>query len=349
MGAPMIIFRLDATSKIGSGHAMRCRAIARALEDAGAGASFAVATRESAEFLRALGCDARVLGGDPMLLTKDDGLALACLAEKEAAGAVFVDTYGVTDAFFEGLQSGNFRIAYLDDLYTFEFGKTDAPLHRPVDLVLNYSFYADESSYRDIYGRGTYMLLGPRYAPLGEGFIGRRARAADVVQDILVTTGSTNPDHVLERMARACLDACDANIHVVVGPKASFGIEGLELSESETGRLVLLHDVHNMANLMQRCDMAVTAGGTTLYELCSMRMPTIAIPIVENQQKNVEGFVALGLGVALEQDAPETELASVIGVMASNPDDRRKYASRMGEVVDGKGSHILANELAQLA
>lgn len=349
MADPLIIFRLDATSKIGSGHAMRCRAIARALNVAGARTVFAVASQESADFLAAIGCDARVLGGDPLRLTEADGLALTQLAHTEGAGVVFIDTYGVTKPFFSALQDQRFRVAYLDDLYTFELGKMEAPIRRPVDLVLNYSFYANERTYSDVYGQRQRKLLGPRYAPLGEGFVGRRARSADVVRDLLVTTGSTNPDHMLERMAKGCLDGCDANVNVVIGPKASFDVAQLGVCDAELRRLCLRHDVRDMAALMERCDMAVTAGGTTLYELCAMSIPTITIPIVDNQLQNVQSFAALGLGVALSRCDIDEKLTGLADEMAGSLTNRRRYISRMGEVVDGRGSQLVAGEIVSLA
>lgn len=39
-----------------------------------------------------------------------------------------------------------------------------------------------------------------------------------------------------------------------------------------------------MSELMQQCDMAVSAAGSTLYELCACGMPTITYVLADNQK-----------------------------------------------------------------
>ncbi|NLV76359.1 MAG: UDP-2,4-diacetamido-2,4,6-trideoxy-beta-L-altropyranose hydrolase, partial [Tissierellia bacterium] len=46
-------------------------------------------------------------------------------------------------------------------------------------------------------------------------------------------------------------------------------------------------NVKNMKNLMINNDLAISAGGNTLYELCACGIPTIAIIIADNQLKFV--------------------------------------------------------------
>ncbi len=43
-----------------------------------------------------------------------------------------------------------------------------------------------------------------------------------------------------------------------------------------------------MKNLMINNDLAISAGGNTLYELCACGIPTIAIIIADNQRKFVQ-------------------------------------------------------------
>lgn len=345
MDTPLVLFRLDATSQIGSGHAMRCRSIADALNDVGARVAFVVGTQESADFLSGLGLDSHVINGDPMRLGREDGAALGRYANDINARVIFVDTYGVTPEFFKGLGTCGARIAYLDDLYTFELGRLDSPVRWPVSLVLNYSFYADEDAYRNVYEGDVRFALGPGYAPLGKNFKGRRARAGRMVRDIMVTTGSTNPKGTLELMTKACLSACDATIHVVVGAKSTFDIDAFHANAAGENHLDILHNISDMASLMERCDMAVSAGGTTLYELCAMGMPTVAMPIVDNQQQNVESFGVRGLGVALPGNISLSAVLSAIRTLTVDSKTREDLSVRMRECVSGNGCDLIAESL----
>lgn len=53
-------------------------------------------------------------------------------------------------------------------------------------------------------------------------------------------------------------------------------------------RLYLHTDVQDMAGLMAKCDLAVTAGGTTIYELAAVGVPFLCFSYAENQEALTE-------------------------------------------------------------
>lgn len=50
-------------------------------------------------------------------------------------------------------------------------------------------------------------------------------------------------------------------------------------------------DAEHMKTLMLESDVAISAGGQTLYELASVGLPTIAIQVVDNQSEDISGFL----------------------------------------------------------
>ena len=46
---------------------------------------------------------------------------------------------------------------------------------------------------------------------------------------------------------------------------------------------------------MRDSDIAVTAGGSTMYELSALGVPMVCFSFVDNQERIVEGFVERGL------------------------------------------------------
>lgn len=334
-----VVIRLDATSFIGSGHVMRCIAIAQGIEASGGEVRFAVSCDESAEFLASRGYTAEVLGGDPMRLGYDDAKLLGDCCLGWGSRALFVDTYAVTSGFFDGLQESRamgIRVGYLDDLYTFELGVDTGIVPRNVDFVLNYSLYASERDYLYAYSDlGTALFLGPGYAPLRHEFWERGERMCrDGVRDVLVTAGATNPRRALERFALLAREAFpEADVHVVVGPSASFDgpKEGIDL----------LGPQDSLLPLMRACDVCITAAGTTLYELSAVGVPSLAVAIVDNQVENATAFNRLGLGfghcAAESNDVLLGELRSL-----RDADERRRLMGRMRDVVRGDGAEIVA-------
>lgn len=55
----------------------------------------------------------------------------------------------------------------------------------------------------------------------------------------------------------------------------------------------------DLAPLMREADLVVSAAGITLYELCAVGVPTVAVPIVDNQLANALGFAKRGCGAAI--------------------------------------------------
>lgn len=340
---PRAIVLLDATDRIGSGHAMRCMAVAQALGELGCEVFFAVQCKESAEFVASLGYRAEVLGGDPMRLGERDGRTLASLCAHEGAAIALVDTYAVTDGFFSGLadaKPGSLCIAYLDDSYTFGLGNLVVPKAWPVDVVLNYSLYADERAYREAYEDGkASLLLGPTYVPLRREFLTAPAHGVrHEISDVLVTTGATNPDGTLERLARLAREAFEgAAIHVVVGASARF--------DGATDGLDILGPQPSLLPLMERCDACISAAGTTIYELSALGVPALSLAIAANQEQNAHAFSKLGLGLSCGANATDGE---IFGSMCKLRDDaalRAKCAERMREKVPGDGALRIAAAL----
>lgn len=339
----MVVFRLDAGPVIGSGHIMRCLAIAGELPGMGEEALFVVSDEESAALVSRCGGRAWVIGGDPLSLSQSDGARLGAVCRELEASSVLVDTYAASDAFFAALTDSAPRgtiVSHIDDCFTFSEGRTATPRDRGVDLVVNYGFAFREEDYRDASVRGARVLVGPRYAPVRAGFSGG-FEVREQVERVMVTSGSTNPGGSLERMVAGIRGSgIVCRVLVVVGRQASFDESCLEGCTSE-----VYHDVSDMAELMRGSDVVVSAAGTTLYELACVGVPTIALPIVENQLPNAEGFSRLRLGPAMTRlgwsaSDVSTLLPPLADVMA-----RHDRSNRLSSVVDGKGARYIAQAL----
>lgn len=86
----------------------------------------------------------------------------------------------------------------------------------------------------------------------------------------------------------------DITVHIVAGAYNK-NKEQLKQLGSSFKRVELHENVTEMAKLMAFCDIAITAGGTTTYELCACGIPSIAIALADNQLNNVKRFAEEGL------------------------------------------------------
>lgn len=293
-----IYFRVDGSSTIGAGHVVRCVSIAQEVEVHGGRAVFVSSNEESAKILRKYNFESLLIGGDPKHLGEFDAQQLANVMDGNTS--VLVDSYGVTDEFFDTCVNLGLKVAYIDDMYTYETGGLSDPVRRNVRVLINYSFGSSEEDYAKVYrGADTKLLIGPKYAPVRKIFREKAGQyqVRDKVENVLITTGSTNPSRSLEKISQGCRDALpDVHISVVVGPNAVF-----DDSLVSKLNLHLIKGVTDLSDYMLASDLVISAAGITLYELYTLGVPTIAVPIVENQLTNARGFRNSTHGYALNR------------------------------------------------
>lgn len=344
-GKRLVVMRADGDGSLGVGHIMRCAAIAREVLALGGEILFAVSDEASAELAGSVGFRTEVLAGDRWSLGDGDGSALGALATAWGARSVLVDSYAVSDRFFEGYRrsSKGLPIGYVDDLYSFADGILSRPRGLDVDMVLNYMFGFGESDYDSAYSRAVDLLVGPAFAPVRSEFRAAAHTFGPEVKRILVTTGSTNPNSSLERLVLACRKgAPGAVIDVVVGAAAGFDTA----LAGGRGNLVIHRGLTDLAPLMEDADVAVSAGGSTLYELACAGIPAVAVPIVENQMRNISGFSSSGCGIGITKlDWHVEEVSSAVSRFLGSSDFREKASLRCLSAVDGRGAARIAKRL----
>ena len=102
-----------------------------------------------------------------------------------------------------------------------------------------------------------------------------------------------------------------------------------------------------MAKLMLQCDLAVTAGGTTVYELCALGVPFVCFSYAENQEALTEyaGRQKIGLCAGKYHGDSAGTLDNIGNLVRRAAEDwqlRRQLSQRAKGLVDGLGAKRLA-------
>lgn len=341
----MIWIRADGNSDIGTGHLMRCLAVARQLQKFGAQVRFLVAGKEAGAFLQKRGQSFHVLHSDYRRMEEELPL-LNPLLERERPALVLIDSYFVTKDYLKTL--GRYaKTAYIDDRCLFSY---------PVDMVINYNIYASTKEYAET-GSGVQpaFLMGPLYAPLREEFRGVDYEVRKEPEHVLITTGGSDKYNLSGRILQEALGQERINrlhYHVISG---AFN-ENLPYLEElcENRENVHIHrDVTRMAGLMKECDIAVTAGGSTMYELCAVGLPIICFSFVDNQERIVETFARQGLvcyggNYLKEKEKLIINVLQWLEKLAWDSKARKVFCERERKLVDGLGAERIAEALLRL-
>lgn len=354
----MLIIRADGNAKIGAGHLMRCLTIAQAVERQG-GASkilFLCADEDSAEMVRVHGFRAEVLhtdyrnmeselredAGQNRDVSNAVGKTLWDMWINDTSNCILVDSYYVTDAYLEGLKRYG-RVFLMDDMQNHTY---------PADGVINYNLFADSELYAKLYeGETVRLCLGSGYVPLRQQFRNVDYQVRDVVEEVLLTTGGGDADNI----AGSILDAVyrdSVRYHVLVG-RFSPHFESWRKRAEQISNLEINFDVKNMAELMTRCDLAITAGGSTIYELAAVGVPFICFSYAENQEALVEYMDRENIGMnagAWHRDAAATlkQIGGQFVKLCENVNLRSQCSGRERRLIDGQGAERLAEILTAM-
>jgi UDP-2,4-diacetamido-2,4,6-trideoxy-beta-L-altropyranose hydrolase len=340
---PALVIRADAGVRLGSGHVMRCLALAQEWRARGGAVTFLCAELgESLERrLRAEGMGLQRLAGEPF--GAGDAAAVLGLAGSQRAAWAVVDGYGFGADYQRLIRAGGERLLVLDD-----YGHAGA---YDCDAILNQNLHADQGLYANRAAH-TQLLLGPRFALLRREFQAVRPgepSGTGQLREVLVTLGGSDPDNLTRVVLEGLVQAGAAGLHlsvVVGGANPHWG--ALQAEWGRSPAVTLLRDVPDLPARMAAADLAVSAAGSTCWELCCLGVPFLTVVTADNQRGiaralDQEGVAqALGEGAALQPGAVAQAVARLAGDVAL----RQMMSHRGRALVDGRGAARVVDVLA---
>ena len=335
LSLPPLVLRADASTQIGTGHVMRCLALAQAWQDVGGHAIFVMTTRTPVleARLQSEGMEVVHLSAQPG--STDDAIQTAELAWEMCAPWVVVDGYHFDPAYQRQIKEAGHRLLVIDDK-----GHAD---HYYADVVLNQNLHAYEGLYesREPY---TQLLLGPRYVLLRREFWKWRRRKRSipkVARKVLVTLGGSDPNNVTLKAIKALQKVETQELDVVVVAGGSNPrYEQLQSAVQDSDLSIRLErSVRDMSELMVWADIAVSSGGTTVWELAFLGLPTIVGIAAPVEQLLVDGLKRLGLFACVGwfKNLSVSRLSEHLEKLIQDKETRKRMSLLGQQVVDGNG------------
>ncbi len=256
---------------------------------------------------------------------------------------LIIDTYNIDEEFFYNIKKHLNKICYLDDINKFIY---------PVDVLINGNITAEYTTYKR-YHESEIMLLGVKYNLIREEFknISRR-KLEHKVNKIMITTGGTDPNNLSVKYIRAILSHEQLNgltINVIIGN--TFGNKDELKRISQDNSNVILHENPKlMSTIMLDSDIAISAGGSTLYELCACGTPTIAFIMVDNQEFIVKKMDELGYikSIGWYHKLGKNTLLNELNKLIVDYNLRQEMSHNGQKLVDGNGAKRIVREIEKL-
>ncbi len=315
-----IVIRADGGKKIGLGHIMRTLVLAKQLK------SFSEVCyvcsgeenfKEGVQYIKQQGYAV-------VMISKDK-----CELKDIQADCLITDSYDVDEQYFSEMAKIFSVTGYIDDLNRHYFD---------VDFILNQNPYATELRYKTAHN--TKLFLGLSYVLLRDEFRAIKHRSISAkISDIMITMGGADPYGYTTRIIRQISTQFPTvRLHVVIG--AFF--EHIAEIEAMKDEHVIIYKSPKMSELMQKCDLAISACGGTVYELAACGVPTIGIPIVDNQKMTAHKMNALGVIKKVDIDGVGNAIKDL------HYQARIKMAQCQKQLIDGQGSQRMASEIQQI-
>lgn len=332
----MYIFRVDANEYIATGHLMRCMVIALELKSRGKDVLFCLAEDKFTSRLKANELTYIIMDSKWNELHNEIE-QLKEIVNKYNGEWLIVDTYQADAKYLESLEEVT-KVMYIDDLQKDIYN---------ISAVLNYIDWLDDNSYFDKYNNlDTKLMVGMKYTPLRSEFFNGND---EVKNSIMITTGGTDSYNLTSKILLELLNKSElaqVKYNVVVG-QLNENIEEIKRIAYDNRNVALHMDVDNMGELMRASDIAISAGGTTLLELCACGIPTVCFAFADNQielttQMDSHGIMICAGDVRTNEDICNDIGKSVVELFV-NKGKRAIIKNNMLKLVDGKGTRRIVD------
>lgn len=314
-----VLFRVAAGPRVGFGHLVRCRSLARAL-----GVAPRVVIRGNATTRRrAASLGWQVVAGQASRLAVDRPALLVIDDPSAAAAAVWL----------RAARRLAIPVASLHDVGL-------APVASQLSI--------DGSAGRTAACGTIAALRGPRFAVLDPAVAAvrrRRGRTASAPSVLVALGGGSHARRGITALVRA-LTAAAPGLEV----RVAAGFTATSRHRLPAGRFVFAPA--GLATELARATVAVVGGGVTAYEACALGVPAVVTAVVPAQQPTVAALARAGAVVAGGRFRSAGDARRLAGAIVRLLDDearRRALARRGRRLVDGRGALRVAAALRRMA
>ena len=240
-----------------------------------------------------------------------------------------IDSYLADLGYYKKVSQLVETIVYIDDYKRFSY---------PKGIIVNGNIYAKTLDYS--YNSENICLLGPEYVPLRKAFWDvPQKNIRENLEVVTIIMGGSDRLNITPSILKMLVDKFSKfKKNVIIGR----GFKDIgRIKKNMDRNTVLVHDpdASDMQRIMLDSDIAISAGGQTLYELARVGTPTIGICVAENQRLNLEywqkeEFVEYA-GLYYDNDLLEKIIIAINKFM---PYEKRVAQNKIGRCyVDGRG------------
>ncbi|MCH7964146.1 MAG: hypothetical protein IH852_09430 [Bacteroidetes bacterium] len=337
-----IFIRADGNKEIGYGHIKRAVIISEFLLKTRNINTILLSNSDTQNVVFADYSSIELINIDPECSIKDETEFVCKMAQKYQPLFIILDVLenDVNHLYMANLRKINVPIAVItDDSYKREIDS---------DLVLNGNpnqLYTDYGDLRHKY------LLGPKYFIMSSKYenIVATYPNKNKFKKVILTLGGSDHHNLTFKTIQALSNIDEIDEILIISSHATgYSLRLKSLLKNKKIKMVL--DVPTLAPYFQKADIAVTAGGNTLFERIATHVPGVTICQLQRQMEIADSFERMdvnyniGFGPDLTVEEIQTKTKSFI----LDYNKQLKQYEQSHNVIDGKGLKRFCQKLDQL-
>ena len=338
-----LLIRVDSTYESGMGHFMRTLALAQKWQKEKDNIYFLINDNENLKNRIISENMNYVVNPFKSGSVEDSKFLLSTVLEKNISW-VIVDGYVFNENYFDFLRDNKIKYLIFDD-----DGKKS---HYNSNIVLNQNLHGKHEWYDFKKENYTTLLIGTEFTLLRNEFLEFQDYTKNIktkAKHILVTLGGSDVKNyslvILEILNE--LEFNDFEVIVLIGANNLHEKELTDFIKYSNFDVKILKNVSNMPEIMEWADLAFSSGGTTVWELAFMGVPTIV-----GATSYVEEVLLTGLNdndlfktIGKLEDLDKKELINIFDYLINNKDAREKMSVDGKKFIDGYGSKRVIDEM----
>ncbi len=353
----MIVFRVDSSFQIGSGHVMRCLTLADEFRLLGFEITFVCRVHQGNlnSLIESRGYQVFELGVQAnnnhhenkniysewlgAAWTRDANDFISIIKDLQP-DIILVDHYALDYRWEHKIKLNTKKLVVIDDL-----------ANRPhfCDILIDQTLNRKVNDYRTLVPKNCRLLLGTSYAMLRPDFrewrnVSIENKKYNNMSTVLISLGGVDRDNITSDVMRALSDSeIKISSMVVIMGKNAPHLEHIKQLKSEMKiPTIVLSNIDNMAELMAKSDFAIGAAGATSWERCCMGLPTFMVVLADNQ-KEIASQLEISGAICLVNKPIYSTLVHMLKRISKEEIERMSWFAK--ELVDGYGASRVVNEV----
>ena len=354
-----IAFRVDSSAEIGIGHLIRCRSLAIHLKEVGHHVVFVSRDhkgnsnnlikienfklyelkRSNSKNFNFTNIYQKWLGISQLLDAKQTIQTL----ENLNIDWIIVDHYGISKQWHKEVKKNIKKIIVIDDLASKQYA---------CDAIINQNYNLDyKKLYKNRLHSNTQKFLGPRYSLIDPEYIKyqrKNNKKNREISNVFIYFGGEDNYKLTIKTIKALKDErlSYLKLHIVLPQKIDKKLMNYYLNlPLKNKNIFIYHQQRTLALIISKCDIAIGAGGSTLWERIYFLVPSFIISTAANQvmackslaKKNLINY----LGDARHVD--DNKISSTIFNTINNKIDLLRQVKKLEKLNIGSGIKEIIN------